>query len=138
MPFRAAVLATCAALLGGCQATYHTLYNAVGVAVPLTAEQAHEYDGSYQGYIRTTAAKNASCPDEPGERVLMVGDGVLWYAYTPGILFASPVRYDGSIDNADGETHITGKITGNTLRATVSSPICTTQLKMRYIGNHGP
>ena len=83
--------------LAGCQAASdtttaltrnsfgQTIFDAVGVTVPLSAGQLRIYNGSYQGYIRQVVANGPSCPTEHGEKVIMVGDGVLWYAYSPVI-----------------------------------------------------
>ncbi len=65
---------------GGCQ----TAFDLVGVATPLTAGESRQYNGSYQGRVRQISATGPGCPTENAERVIMVGDGVLWYAYTPG------------------------------------------------------
>ncbi len=135
LPFRTALTTAAplaaALLLGGCQ----TVFDAVGVTVPLSAGEMRVYDGSYQGRVRQVAA-GPGCPTEDGERVLMVGDGVLWYAYSPVTFFASPVRYDGVIEADSGDTHMTGAITGNHLEATVKSASCETKLSMNYIFNH--
>ena len=132
MPFRASVFAATALLLGGCQ----TVFDSVGVAVPLSASRARQYDGSYQGYIRPVTSNGPECPREPGERVLMVGDGVLWYAYNPATLFAAPVNSDGEINAASGDATLSGKVVGNHLQATVKSPRCETRINMDFIYNH--
>ena len=133
MPFRLAVFALAALPLCGCQ----TVFNAVGVTVPLTAGEARVYNGSYQGYISRVSATAPGCPREPGERVLMVGDGVLWYAYSPAIFFTSPVLYDGTIDATSGDTTMKGRIKGDHLEATVKSPTCESRISMDYVYNHG-
>ena len=127
-----AVLTATALLLGGCQ----TVFDAVGVAVPLTASEARAYNGSYQGQITQVSATGPGCPTEHGERVIMVGDGVLWYAYNPVTLFSSPVAYDGTIDAVSGDSHMTGQVVGDHLEATVKSPACQTQISMNYVFNH--
>ena len=132
IPFRAAALALAALSLAGCQ----TVFDAVGVAVPLSASEARDYNGSYQGYIRPIAVKGPGCPVERGERVIMVGDGVLWYAYSPVVFFTSPVQYDGSIDATSGDTRMQGQVRGNHLEATVTSPNCKPQISMDFIENH--
>ena len=138
MPFRLAVVALAAVSLCGCQESVsQTVFDAVGVTVPLTAGEARVYNGSYQGYIRRVVAKGPGCPNEPGERVIMVGDGVLWYAYSPVTFFTSPVQYDGKIDATSGDTHMVGQITGDQLHATVTSPMCETRINMHYVYNHG-
>ncbi|WP_158742694.1 hypothetical protein [Acidisphaera sp. L21] len=129
---RIAVFAATALLLGGCQ----TAFNLVGVAKPLSAGEARAYNGSYQGDISQVAATGPGCPKEHGEGVIMVGDGVLWYAYNPVTLFTSPVSYDGTIDAVSGTSHMTGRIVGDHLEATVKSPACQTQISMDYILNH--
>ncbi len=132
-PFRTAAAAmTLAFALGGCQTTF----DLVGVAVPLSAHESRQYNGSYQGSVRQVFAKGPGCPTENAERVLMVGDGVLWYAYTPVVFFASPIDYDGKVDSVSGNTHMTGQVTGNHLDATVESPLCKTQLSMDFVYNH--
>ena len=129
-PRRLAALAATALLLSGCQTTF----DLVGVAVPLSATAERSYDGSYQGSIISTA--NPACPHEYGERVLMLGDGVLWYPYDADIFFAAPVNSDGVMQATDGDTTLKGKITGNHLVATVTSPQCTSQISMYYLYNH--
>ena len=137
MPFRfavlAPVLALAALLLSGCQ----TVVNAVGVTIPLSAGEMRVYNGSYQGSIRQVAANGPGCPTEHGERVIMVGDGVLWYAYSPVIFFTSPVLYDGTFDAVSGDTTMKGRITGDHLEAMVKSPTCESRITMNYIYNHG-
>lgn len=122
-----------ALLLGGCQTTF----DLVGVTVPLTAREMQVYNGSYQGRIQQVAANGPGCPTEHGERVIMVGDGVLWYAYSPVTYFTSPIRYDGTIDATSGATRMTGRIKGDHLEATVKSAMCETKLSMNYVYNHG-
>ncbi len=131
-PFCAAAVAAVACLLGGCQ----TMFDAVGVAVPLSASETRAYNGSYQGDITQLASNGPGCPSEHGESVIMVGDGVLWYAYTPVTLFESPVSYDGTIDAVSGNSHMTGRVMGDHLEALVKSPTCETRLSMDYIYNH--
>ncbi len=129
LPFRTCLAATIL-LLGGCQ----TVFDAVGVAVPLTASESRNYNGSYQGRVRQLVS-GPGCPTEDAERVVMVGDGVLWYAYSPVTLFASAIRYDGTIDDVSGNTHLTGRVEGDHLIAMVESPLCKTQLSMHFILN---
>ncbi len=119
-------------LLGGCQ----TVFNAVGVEQPLMASEARNFNGSYQGNIAQAALSGPGCPAEHGEKVVMVGDGVLWYAYTPTALFTAAVNPDGSIQATSGVTTFTGKIDGNHLDATIQSPTCQTKLSMNFIYNH--
>ena len=125
-------MAATALLLGGCQTTF----DLVGVAVPLSASQSRNYDGSYQGYITPVASAGPICPREHGERVLFLGDGVLWYAYNTTILFAASVSSDGRIQASEGDATLAGKITGNHLQATVKSPACESRISMDYIYNH--
>ena len=137
MPHRAALLASAASLgaallLGGCQ----TAFDAVGVAVPLSAQQSRAYDGSYQGTIRAVSAKGPTCFVEGGERVLMVGDGVLWYAYNPATLFTVPVKSDGAIEGVAGDMTLSGQVKGNHLEATVKSPACESRISMDYVLDH--
>ena len=136
-PCRLAGLAATSLLLSACT----TVFDLVGVAVPLSASASRTYDGSYQGYITTTtapspAAGSRPCPNEYGERVLMLGDGVLWYPYDPDTFFAAPVNSDGMIEATDANATIKGQITGNHLVATVTTPKCTSQMSMYYIYNH--
>ncbi len=131
-PFCTALFAAAALLLGGCQ----TVFDAVGVAVPLSASESRVFNGSYQGYIRRVAATGPGCPIDQGEVVIMVGDGVLWYAYSPVTFFESPVNYDGTIDAVSGDSHMTGRVVGNHLEAIVTSPNCESKLSMNYIYNH--
>ena len=125
------MLAATAALLCGCQTTF----DLVGVTIPLQVSETRHWDGSYQGDIRQTAATGPGCPNEHGERVLMVGDGVVWYAYTPVTFFAAPIRYDGTIETTSGSTTMTGKITGDDLNLLLKSPNCETRIAMHYIYN---
>jgi hypothetical protein len=119
-------------LLGGCQ----TAFDLVGVEQPLSAGKARNFNGSYQGSIKQVAQSSPGCPTEHGERVIMVGDGVLWYAYTPTALFTAPVNYDGTIQATSGTTTFTGKIVDNHLDATIQSPTCQTKLSMNFVYNH--
>ena len=117
-----------ALLLGGCQ----TVFDLVGVEQPLTASESRHFDGSYQGDIATAAG----CRGEQGEKVVMVGDGVLWYAYSPTVLFTAPVRFDGLVTAKSGPATFNGKIVGDHLDATIQSESCQTTLSMDYIFNH--
>jgi hypothetical protein len=130
--FPVVVLGAAAVLLGGCQTTF----DLVGVEQPLSALEARNFDGSYQGTINQAAQNAPGCPTEHGEKVIMVGDGVLWYAYSPSQLFTAAVAYDGSINTVSGPTKILGKIDGNHLDMTIQSPTCQTMLSMDYIYNH--
>lgn len=118
--------------LGGCQ----TSFDLVGVAVALSAGESRVYNGSYQGDITQVKANGPGCPREHGEKVIMVGDGVLWYAYSPVTFFTSPIGYDGRINALSGNTRMTGRVVGNHLDAVVKSPTCETRLSMDYILNH--
>jgi hypothetical protein len=135
-PFRTAIslAASLSATLwlGGCQ----TVFDLVGVAQPLSASESRDYNGSYQGNIRQVVARAPGCPAEHGEKVVMVGDGVLWYAYSPLILFTSPVDYDGKIDATSGNARMQGQVRGNHLNAVVTSPNCKTTLSLDFILNH--
>jgi hypothetical protein len=123
---------TATILLGGCQ----TVFNAVGVEQPLPVSESHNFNGSYQGKIKQVAQSGLGCPAEHGEKVLMVGDGVLWYAYTPNTLFTAPVNYDGTVHATSGAATFAGKIDGNHLDAIIQSPTCQTKLSMNFIYNH--
>jgi hypothetical protein len=129
-PFYVILAAT--TLLGGCQ----TAFDLVGVEQPLSAGEARNFNGSYQGDIVQVAQSGAGCPTEHGEKVIMVGDGVLWYAYTPTASFTASVNYDGTIKANSGATTFTGKIVDNHLNATIQSPTCQTKLSMNFVYNH--
>ena len=143
-----AVLSIPALALGGCQTASdtttaatrssfgQTVFDLVGVTVPLTAGELRDYNGSYQGTVRQVVAKGPSCPTEHGERVIMVGDGVLWYAYSPVTYFTAPVQYDGTIEATSGAARMSGRVVGNHLGATVTTPECETRLNMDIILNH--
>ncbi len=147
-PNHAAIAVLAALSLAGCQAASdtttaltrnsfgQTIFDAVGVTVPLSAGELRIFNGSYQGYIRQVVAKGPSCPTEQGEKVIMVGDGVLWYAYSPVIYFTSPVQYDGTIDATSGTARMQGRVVGDHLAATVTTPECETRINMNYILNH--
>ena len=131
MLIRTALIAAALAL-PGCQ----TIHDLVGVDSNPVASEVHRYDGSYQGYVTQVAARSAMCPAEHGERVLMVGDGTLWYAYTPDIVFTAPVNYDGTVRGTAGATDLVGKIDGNHLDASVKGLDCETHLSADYVYNH--
>ncbi len=121
-----------AILLGGC----HTAFDLVGVAEPLSASEARNFNGSYQGVIKQISQSGVGCPTEHGEKVVMVGEGVLWYAYTPTESFAAPVSYDGFVRASSGSTELLGRIVRNHLSATIQSPTCRTELSMNFVYNH--
>ena len=129
---RRTILALAALPVAGCQTTF----DLVGVETPLSAQESRNFDGSYQGDIQQTAHNGPGCPIESGERVIMVGDGVLWYAYTPSTLFTVPIRYDGTLSGKSGDAVLDGRILGNHLEMTIQSPSCETALSMQYIYNH--
>ncbi len=130
-PFRIATLAAVAALLGGCQ----TAFDLVGVSVPLPISDTRHWAGSYQGQIRQVAANGPGCPTESGQQVIMVGDDVVWYAYSPVIFFASPIRYDGTIESTSGSATMRGKIVGDHMDVLIKSPVCETRMSLHYIYN---
>jgi hypothetical protein len=130
--FPIAILAATTLLLGGCQA----VFDLVGVEKPLSALEARNFDGSYQGDISQIAQGGTGCSSENGEKVIMVGDGVLWYAYSPTQLFTAPVRFDGTISAISGVTTLAGRISGNHLAMTIQSPTCQTSISMNFIYNH--
>ena len=125
-------MAVSAVTLGGCETTF----DLVGVAVPLSAGAAHRYDGSYQGKVNLVSHTGPGCPASEGERVVMIGDGVLWYAYSPSTLFAVPVGYDGSVNGRAGDTAMAGKIDGDHMTLTVKSATCQARMSMDYIYDH--
>lgn len=131
---RAAILAAIilSPALSGCS----TPFNLVGVATPLSANDAHNFDGSYQGDVDLVSQTGPDCPASEGERVLMIGAGVLWYAYSPTTLFTVPIAYNGVIDGRSGDATLQGKITGNHMLMTVKTPHCQTRMSMDYIYNH--
>ena len=131
-PVPAFVFAASALLLGGCQTTF----DLVGVAIPLSAGESRNFNGSYQGYIEQASSNGPSCPKETGEKVIMVGDGVLWYAYTPAAFFTPPVNYDGTINATSGNAVLAGRIVKDHLELSIKSPACQTQISMHYIYNH--
>ncbi len=125
-------LIAAALALSGCQ----TVNDLMGVDPNPLASEIHQYDGSYQGFITQVAARSAMCPAEHGERVLMIGDGTLWYAYTPDIVFTAPVEYDGTVRGTAGATNLVGKIDGNHFDARIKGPDCETQMSADYVYNH--
>ena len=50
--FRPALAVFAVLLTAGCQ----TVFDAVGVAVPLSAQESRKFDGSYQGRVRQAAS----------------------------------------------------------------------------------
>jgi hypothetical protein len=132
IPLKSLVFAASALLLCGCQTTF----DLVGVAIPLSAGESRHYDGSYQGEIRQASTNGPTCPRENGEKVIMVGDGFLWYAYSPDAFFTPPVNYDGTINARAGNAVLTGKIDGDHLRMLIKSPTCQTNISMNYIYIH--
>ncbi len=132
-PLCALALGATALLLCGCE----TAFNLVGVTVPLSASESHNYNGSYQGSIRQAAANGPACPKETGEKVIQIGDNTLWYAYSPAVFFTPLVSYDGTVNASSGDTVLAGKIIGNHLAMVIKSPACQTRISMNYIYNHG-
>ncbi len=123
-------------LLAGCGSARQTAFDLVGVEIPLTALESRDFNGSYQGTIHQASTNAPTCPTESGENVIMVGDGVLWYAYSPTQLFTVPVLYDGTLSAKSGDTDLVGRIKGNYLRMTIKSPQCQTNIAMHYVYNH--
>ena len=92
------------------------------------------YDGSYKGPARLVQG-GPTCP-APRYGVIMIGDNVLTYAYTPNQIFQVPVGADGSLHGVAGSTTLDGRIVRNRLTMTIKGPDCTTDYRARYTLNH--
>ena len=93
------------------------------------------WDGNYQGRSELVQAGVPFCPPSR-YGVYEVGDSTLFLAYAPDTLFTTPVQPDGIIDGMAGVSHLTGRIAGGVLMATVKTPTCETRYHASYVWNH--
>jgi hypothetical protein len=93
------------------------------------------FDGSYEGTPQLVSNDGPGCP---GERrgVVEVGDGALHFAYQPTVFFVTPVSSDGTIHGTVGDAVLDGRITGDELAMTVTTPHCHSQYALHFVWNH--
>ena len=104
-------------------------------APPAPPPYPQHWDGSYQGGSVLVRASSRACP--PSRRgVIEIGDSTIFFPYQPDLIFTTAVRSDGSMHGVAGQTHLDGRIVGDRLTMTISSPTCETQYRARYIWNH--
>jgi hypothetical protein len=115
-------------LLGGCALV------SPGDSVP-PASVSGRFDGSYQGGSRLVSALAPGCP-AGHEGVVEIGDGILTYAYTPAVMFSTHVLPDGRLEGNAGPVVLLGRIAGNHLAMTITSPQCRTDYSADYVWNH--
>jgi hypothetical protein len=101
-----------------------------GYVAPVSA-----FDGNYQGRVRLIAGRPPLCP-RPHTGVLEVGDRALTFAYAPDVIFTTPVAPDGSLHQQIGAAVLDGRIAGEHLSVTITSPGCSTRYDMAYVWNH--
>ena len=92
------------------------------------------FDGNYKGHAWLVSASGA-CPNGR-HGVLLIGDNVLTYAYTPLIVFQVPVGPDGLLHGVAGEATLDGRIEGERLAMTIATATCTTQFDADFVLNH--
>jgi hypothetical protein len=93
-------------------------------------------DGSYQGRVKLVReAPGAVCP--LGRRgVVLVGDHLLVYPWTDGILFSPEIAPDGSVHGTSGDAVMDGRVVNNHLFFTITTPACQSQFKGHFVWNH--
>lgn len=105
-----------------------------GVVRPATNSEL--YDGSYQGHATLVRAAGPGCPVRPRNGVVEIGDATLVFPYTPNLTFAAVVQRDGTMHAESGPLRLDGRIVGNQLAFTITTPRCQSVYRMRYVWNH--
>jgi hypothetical protein len=140
---RSGILLVTSTLLAACGAgdfaadTGRSLYTQMADQFATPRQYANDpllYDGSYQGKTQLVSASGV-CP-EPRYGVVMIGDNVLTYAYTPQQVFTVPVLPDGTLHGVAGEVMLDGKIDSDHLDMTITSPTCTSQYATHFYLDH--
>jgi len=91
-------------------------------------------DGSYQGSA-TLVTAGPTCP--AGQfGIIEIGDCVLDYGYVPGLIFEAAVKPDGTLHDEEGKSVLDGKLDGDHLAFTITTPDCKSAYDASYIWNH--
>jgi hypothetical protein len=107
-------------------------------------------DGSYQGTASLIKIRNVDlrrtywyrpkvddqiCPHTT-YGVIEIGDHVLYYSYAPNLIFAAPVKNDGTVTQTIGTSTLTGKVKHDWLNFSIVTPLCTTKFSGEFKLNH--
>ena len=68
--------------------------------------------------------------------MIEIGDHVLYYSYAPNLIFAAPVKNDGTIAQTIGTSSLTGKVKHDWLNFSIVTPLCTTKFTGEFKLNH--
>jgi hypothetical protein len=93
------------------------------------------FDGSYQGHVVALRRADAGCP-QPHYGFVEIGDGMLSYAYEPGVVLQAPVSGDGLLHAQSGDVRLDGTINGRHMILSVASPACSYSYQLHYVWNH--
>ena len=132
MPNRLALvlLAICAA---GCSRGNSAINNLVVSRSPeIPADMIDKVDGIYKGEVRQVAVRSATCPTLQWGTV-EIGDGTLYFAFTPSTIFITPVQPDGSIRTVLSDASLEGHIVNGRLEFAVKNPVCESRYYLRWV-----
>jgi len=82
-------------------------------------------DGNYIGMVELVSG-TGECPNDRYS-VLVVGDNMVTYAFSPSDVFMMPLAADGSFHANNGGYALDGAIAGDTLTMTVAGASCTSR-----------
>lgn len=122
-----------AGLLGGC-----TLGGALDGTPPKPSAFAPvntlALDGSYQGEADLLVSTGRDCPASQNG-VLEIGDRTMYFPYQPALEFSAPIGQDGTMHQLVGNAILDGRITGDVLSMSITTPTCRSTYAAHLIWN---
>ncbi len=106
------------------------LLGACGEQLP--ADATDRVDGSYKGRPVSVVARSSNCPGTDRGRI-EVGDGTLYFAYTPETIFIAPIQQDGRMHVQAGRSVLDGTVKDGWLRMVITTPVCETHYDMHFV-----
>jgi len=98
----------------------------------LPDNQIDRVDGTYKGVVTLVEAHNPNCPPTKWG-IIDVGDRTLVLDYTPSLIMTAAIQPDGTLHAQAGTTVLNGWLREGRLNFTVSSPVCVSRYRFRYV-----
>ena len=127
------LIAACTATDQGVAGYDRLVFSAVNSTGPqLPRDYTDRVSGNYKGQPVTTKRLSTLCPPDT-ESKIEIGDATVYFAYRPDALFIAPVQQDGTVHAVAGDAILDGVVREGTMRMTVTTPVCETRYRMRWL-----